>query len=178
VVGCADGQRDGFLDVATYPAIAACAGGFALPGVVGVSAPGCGRTAGDDGPNPDGTGCHAIDLCEVGFHICSSAAEVALKSSTGCTGAAVGSEPVFFITAQSGDVARSCTPTGVDDVFGCGTLGSRPVQNSNCAPLDRWSTNLCAALTAPWACGTDQTAEASYVEKPGPGAGGVLCCRD
>src|SRR6185369_15471919 len=124
---------------------------------LGLSTPACGRTAGDDGANPDGSGCNALDLCAVGFHICTSSAEVSLKSSTGCMGAAVGAAPVFFITAQSGAEARSCTPTGADDVFGCGTLGSRPVTNSNCAPLDRWSTNLCAALTAPWACGSDQT---------------------
>jgi hypothetical protein len=178
VVGCADGQREGFLDIAAYPDIAACSGGFALPGVIGLSTPACGRTAGDDGANPDGTGCNALDLCAVGFHICSSSAEVSLDSSTGCTGAAVGTDPVFFITAQSASGSRICVPIGVDDVFGCGTLGSRPVNNSNCAPLDRWSTNLCMALTAPWDCGTDQTSEASHVVKRGASAGGVLCCHD
>jgi hypothetical protein len=119
-----------------------------------------------------------MDLCAVGFHICSSAAEVGLKSSTGCTGSAEGATPVFFITAQSAAQPRTCAATGVDDVFGCGTLGARPVNGSNCAPLDRWSTNLCAALVAPWSCGADQAAEASNVVKPGRNAGGVLCCQD
>src|SRR5262249_36001616 len=157
-----------------YPDIAACAGGFALPGVVGLTAPACGRAAGDDGANADGTGCNALDLCAAGFHICSSSAEVAQKSTTGCTGAAVGATPVFFITAQSGTGARDCNPTGTDDVFGCGTLGTRPVTNSNCAPLNSWGANLCSALAAPWSCGSDAAGEAANVVKPGPLAGGVL----
>jgi hypothetical protein len=103
---------------------------------------------------------------------------VAAKSSTGCTGAAVGATPVFFVTAQSGPGSRMCGATGVDDLFGCGSLGARPVNGSNCTPLDKWSSDLCGSLVAPWGCGVDPTAEAVNVVKPGPTAGGVLCCQD
>jgi hypothetical protein len=119
-----------------------------------------------------------LDLCAAGFHLCSSAAEVALQSSTGCVGAAGGATPEFFVTAQPGAGSRACGATGADDLFGCGTLGTRPVNGSNCTPLDRWSANLCSALVAPWSCGSDQAAEASNVVKAGPAGGGVLCCRD
>ena len=53
VIGCADGHRDGFADLAALPGIAACGGGWTVGGLQGarsgVSA--CVR-AGDDGPNP------------------------------------------------------------------------------------------------------------------------------
>jgi hypothetical protein len=142
-----------------------------------LTGPACGRAAGDDSAHPDGATCNAEDICAAGFHICSTAAEVASKSSTGCTGAAVGATPVFYVTAQSGPGARACG-TGIDDLFGCGSLGARPVNGSNCTPLDKWSSNLCGSLTAPWACGTNPTAEAANVVKPGPTAAGVLCRQD
>src|SRR5262245_27652189 len=62
-VGCADGQREGFVDLSAYPHIAACAGGWSAPGVIGVTAA-CDHHAGDDGPDPSGVGCSAADLCQ------------------------------------------------------------------------------------------------------------------
>jgi hypothetical protein len=175
-VGCADGEREGFLDQVDYPDIAACGGGFGLPGVVGLTGPACNREGGDDGPRPDGAACNALDLCAAGFHLCATAAEVGARSSTGCVGAAVGATPVFYVTAQSGGGQANCDATGTDDVFGCGTHGARP--NAICAPLDAWGGNLCASLGAPWSCDTDQRNEALYQVKDGSSGGGVLCCRD
>jgi len=175
IIGCADGQREGFLDVTTYPDIAACDGGFQVPGVVGLTGPACGRAAGDDGSLPDGSGCNAEDLCAAGFHLCASATEVGTKSITGCVGAVVGTASVFYLTEQSGGGQQKCGP-GTNDVFGCGNVGYRV--SSGCAPLDSASGDVCSALVAPWSCGTDLTAEALHVVKPGPTAGGVLCCKD
>jgi hypothetical protein len=62
-------------------------------------------------------------------------------------------------------------------VFGCGDLGIPP-DVTTCAPLDRFSNDLCAALPPPWACGADAIAEANSVTKATSEAGGVLCCRD
>jgi hypothetical protein len=175
IVGCADGQREGFLDLVAYPNIAACAGGFQVPGVVGLTGPACARAAGDDGARPDGTGCNVEDLCAVGFHVCKSAVEFDAKSSTGCTEAVVGTAPLFYVTLQSGGGQQKCGP-GTNDVFGCGNIGYRPSQG--CGLLDRASGDLCSALVAPWSCGSDLAGEALNVVKPGSLAGGVLCCID
>lgn len=176
-IGCADGQREGFVDLATYPNIAACAGGWTTPGVLGNVAPSCGLQGGDDGPNPPGIGCAVSDLCAAGWHVCSSKGDVAAKSPSGCMGVAVPNAPAaFFVTAQSGSGAGLCDGNGANDLFGCGTIGIPP--SATCAPLDRFSNDLCMALVAPWTCGTDNTAEAANVTKPGADAGGALCCRD
>jgi hypothetical protein len=175
IVGCADGQREGFLDVAAYPNIAACDGGFQVPGIVGLTGPACGRAGGDDGARPDGSGCNVEDLCSVGFHVCASATEVGAKSTTGCIGAVAVTPSVFYLTLQSGFGQQKCGP-GTNDVFGCGNIGFRPSQG--CGVLDRASGDLCAGLIAPWTCGSDLIGEALNVAKPGSAAGGVLCCKN
>lgn len=174
-VGCADGQREGFVDLAGEPDIAGCAGGFAIAGLLADAAPACGRAGGDDGRLPDGAGCNATDLCGLGWHVCLTAGQVA--SATGdCAGAAPeGAPPLFFATRQSGPGNAECG-AGANDLFGCGNLGVAPA--ASCSPLDRFSNDLCAALGAPWTCGADGTSEASAVSKPGADGGGVLCCRD
>ncbi|HVO27938.1 MAG TPA: hypothetical protein VMW56_30375, partial [Candidatus Margulisiibacteriota bacterium] len=43
--GCADGQREGFVDESAYPDIAGCGGGWSIPGIHTVNpgaAPACG----------------------------------------------------------------------------------------------------------------------------------------
>ena len=196
--GCADGRRDAFLDVDRYPRIAACAGGFSIAGLSRAFAPTCDRGAGDDGPNPNGVGCSATDLCAPGWHVCVSAADVASHSPDGCAGAADAAPRSFFATRQTGPGCGHCA-TGADmscdnsscrpgcaqterttnDIFGCGNLGATPMASS-CGVLDRFSNNLCSALGPPWRCDDDPRGlrESDFVVKPGPGGGGVLCCED
>ena len=50
--GCSDGTREGFTDVAKFPRIAGCSGGFSVPGVLVTLAPACARIAGNSSPNP------------------------------------------------------------------------------------------------------------------------------
>jgi hypothetical protein len=196
-VGCADEEREGFLDPATWPDIAACAGAWSVGGVISEQLlPTCARGGGDDGIILDGRGCSASDLCAEGWHICATSAEVAAKSPTGCNGAAPGIA-AFFATRQSGTGCAQCatgTLTGgncnnpasctsgcasnvflSNDVFGCGTMGVPPA--ASCAPLNVFSQNNCWALQAPWAC-SGGTIEAANIAKSGPESGGVLCCRD
>ncbi len=200
VIGCSDGTREGFVDPATYPEIAGCSGGFSLPGV-GVAAPlspACDRSAGNDSANPDGTGCDVADLCAEGWHVCASAMEVGQKSPSGCAGVPP-TPPLFFVTRQSGPGCSQCatgsstdptqcgggtcqpgcaqTALTANDVFGCGNVGDASYSGT-CGPLDRFGNNLCSALPPPWTCGTDGTHEADNVAKPGPSAGGALCCKD
>lgn len=173
--GCADGQREGFVDLAGEPGIAGCSGGFAVAGLLADAPPACDRAAGDDGAVPDGAGCSATDLCAAGWHVCLTAGQVA--SATGdCAGSIPdGAANLFFATRQSGPGSAECG-AGANDLFGCGNLGIAPA--ASCAPLDRFSNDLCAALGAPWTCGADGADEANNVSKPGPDGGGVLCCRD
>ncbi|HEU5055479.1 MAG TPA: putative metal-binding motif-containing protein [Kofleriaceae bacterium] len=174
-IGCADGEREGFVDVGAEPDIAGCSGGFAVAGLLADAAPSCDRGGGDDGPAPDGAGCAATDLCGEGWHVCLTAGQVA-SAGGDCAGATAEGDPaLFFATRQSGPGSAECG-AGANDLFGCGNLGLAPL--ASCAPLDRFSNDLCAALGAPWACGADGLNEASNVTKGGPQGGGVLCCRD
>jgi len=174
VVGCADGEREGFVDVSTHPDIAACGGGFTVAGVTTAASPAqtCGGGAGDDGANPDGTGCAVADFCAPGWHVCDTDADVMLSSATGCDGAATDPN-LFYATRQSGPGSGRCG-SGTNDVFGCGTFGGTPLASS-CAPLNRYLST--SDLTGAWNA-TGGGSEATTVTKNGAAGGGVLCCRD
>jgi hypothetical protein len=199
-VGCADGTREAFRDVLTYPDIAGCAGAFTVPGINVETAPSCERAAGNDGANVMGNGCAASDLCAAGFHVCRSAADVGAHSRNGCSGANDAPSGTFFATRQSGPGCSQCatgddpgcdsdscragcaqTPTMANDIFGCGTMG-KMITSLSCAPLTRASDDLCRALPSSWHCrGGGATAvkrEAAVVAKPESTGGGVLCCAD
>ena len=194
VAGCSDGERESFVDFAVYSDVAGCAGGWDIPGVYVVQPPACGRRAGDDGPNPNGMGCNVEDLCEAGWHVCRSAGELSASSPDGCAGAA-GASGSFFATRQSGpgrgecatgttpgcagsDAVAGCAPNDetTNDIFGCGGTGDLPAES--CWPLDRFGHHQCHVLPPPWSCNSSGTDEALVVIKPGPEAGGVICCRD
>ena len=175
-VGCADGTREGFAANATFPNIAACAGAWSLPGLVNTTSPVCDHLAGNDSANAAGTGCNVADLCQAGWHVCTTAAEVKAKSNDqGCAAAGI-TGGAFFVARQSGSGGAMCG-TGTNDLFGCGDVGQAP-DAASCAGFDRFSFDLCTALPASWSCGTDGAAEASNVTKTAPTGGGVLCCRD
>ncbi|APR77043.1 Type IV fimbrial biogenesis protein PilY1 [Minicystis rosea] len=193
--GCSDGTREGYLDVVKYPKIAACSGGWSVPGVLSTLAPACGRMAGNNSGNPSGTGCNVADLCAVGFHVCSGPTEVLARSSTGCGGAAP-SAGLFFATRQSSTGCDSCalgtntdasvcngmscqtgcaqTSLTANDLYGCGSKG---VAVTSCSILDRASGDQCGSLGLPWSCPNDIN-EANVVVKATSAGGGVLCCAD
>ncbi|MEM9453827.1 MAG: hypothetical protein AAGF11_06580 [Myxococcota bacterium] len=171
--GCADGLREALLDEATYPDIAACAGGWMFPGVL-VNTAMCNREGGDDGINPAGMGCSIEDLCGNGWHVCESQDEVLADGIADCDAVFWGG--AFFATRQSGQGADTCNVNGLNDVFGCGDLGYAMI--NGCAPLNRSTANLCGELPDPWACDGDVASEADQLIKPAPEFGGALCCRD
>jgi WD40 repeat protein/formylglycine-generating enzyme required for sulfatase activity len=172
--GCADGAREGFANTTTYPKIAACAGGWSVAGVISTTTPACNRAAGDDGANPNGTGCNVADLCSNGWHVCSSAADVTTSGvSSNCSTLLAAAANQFYATRQSGPGGGACG-SGANDLFGCGSEGSTSL--SGCAPLDR--TAYSGQVTGPWSFGADNTAEANNVTKTGPSGGGALCCKD
>lgn len=183
------------MDPGKFKEIAACGGGFEVPGLLGELKSTCGLTAGDDSGNPNGLGCSAADLCAPGWHVCKTADEVGLLSPTGCDGATA-AEPAFFATRQSGPGCGLCatgtqvlpgcencnciqgclqTEATANDIFGCGNVGDVP---GDCGVLDRFSNDVCDLLDTPWSCGQDGCNEAHNVSKASSAGGGVLCCHD
>jgi len=193
--GCSDGQREGFLDQQRFPCIAACSSSWSEPGVVG-KAKVCGGLAGDDfDTNP--VRCSVADACAAGWHVCSTSADVASRLADGsCNDAGQG----FYVTQQTGGGCGVCatgsTPCAPgtcssqcafdanmrNDLFGCGTSGATP--DGSCAPLNKFGSNFCGALSSPtWECGPGNTNtngffEANVAVKNNNNGGGVLCCKD
>ena len=187
IVGCADGTREGFRDVANWPDIAGCAGGFDQPGVVGTPdlLPVCNRIAGDTSTNPNGLGCTAADLCAPQWHICRDGVDVAAHSPTGdCESCVPAGEPRFFLVASGASSMGICSPEAneTNDLHGCGGLGEP--ETPWCAPLSRrMDFSDCLATAGAWWCGDGSGTngnldEALLVTKPKPDMGGALCCKD
>ncbi len=194
VNGCADQTREGFVDEDAFPDIAACSGGFQVPGLLTTLSPTCGRQGGDDSANPNGDGCAAEDLCAEGFTVCPSEQAVAITSAGSC-GAVTNEPDTFFVARQSGtgcgkcangtvvspvcdqcSCEGNCAPVSnlANDLFGCGTAG---LETTGCGGLTRFSDDSCGSLPPPWSCNAGGCDEANAVTKPGPANGGVLCCR-
>ena len=190
--GCSDGEREGFIDETTYPNIAACSGGWSVPGTRSTLSPACNRVSGDDSTNQAGTGCNVADLCASGWHVCADKEDVAASSPTGCSGSADPNarNEVLFITRQRSHNNIVCedraVATGINDLIGCGNLGTLLDASKNCAPLDRalasqhdgaCDFNEAEPPLGPWVCGPSSVAESEHVVKQGSEKGGVLCCR-
>jgi hypothetical protein len=175
--GCSDGTREAFVSAVIFPNIAACAGGWSIPGLGTTTTPACGRGSGNSSSNPTGKGCSVADLCQVGWHVCETPADVATKSAgAGCAAAGITGQNAFFAVRQSGSGNAACG-VGENDLFGCGDVGLAP-DPATCTPLDRFSNDLCVALPPTWACGPNGTDELNNVTKTASDGGGALCCRD
>jgi hypothetical protein len=177
-VGCADGEREGYLDVVSFPDIAACAGGFQVPGSVTLESmmPACNRQAGDDGGIPDGEGCSIEDLCAEGWRVCGSPMEVASHASA-CPPEMPASGGAFWLTRMTYAYDSLTCPSleGTNNIAGCG-YGLEKLHRIACAPLNRGLNFDTCAAAPPWSC-NDYMAEATVVTKAGSDRGGVLCCR-
>lgn len=182
--GCADGSREGYTSWDDYPDIAACAGAWSVGGVTRDDlAPTCGRAAGDDGANVEGSGCSAADVCAEGWHVCDGQAEVADKAGS-CDAAVPAGSPdksLFFAVSQHSVENTVCDDgaSEANDVFGCGNLGTQLSSDKGCGPLNRALASMhpdsCGFNEAepdlgPWECqGDDDShyAEGSLVTKAG-----------
>jgi len=187
-VGCADGTREGYINVAGYPLIAACVGGWSVPGLLSASAlaPQCGRQGGNTGPNTAGAGCSVTDLCAEGWHVCRSAQEV-FQLAGDCKDAVgpAGTSHTFFVTLQRalGNVCPAANDVGTNHLHGCGNFGSP--EDKSCAPFMFMLKDTDCAANTPWLCpttssgpATTTTAEYQTVTKLGSTRGGALCCHD
>lgn len=154
VIGCSDGERDGFVDVVAWPGIAACAGRWVVPGTmagrVGIN---CAR-AGDDTGIADG--CAMADLCAAGWRPC-QAADLDVGDCP---------ETLGFWVADGG-----CT--GTTAVVGCSVDVGEGL--GGCPPFARTLGPGCTGnSTAGWTC-TPGTERATVVHNDE--RGGVLCCK-
>jgi hypothetical protein len=182
--GCADGSREGFQDMSRYPGIAACSGGWSVPGVTRDDlVPTCGRASGNDGANKEGTGCSAADLCAAGWHVCKGKGEVAARAPSGCADAVPPGTPdkaYFFAIYQHSEMNTVCTDaSGDNDVFGCGNLGVQLQGPKGCDPLTRALASMQAGSCGyneaepnlgPWQCqgtGRSDIHEGALVTKKG-----------
>lgn len=183
-IGCSDGTREGFKSLDKYPDIAACAGGWRVPGFETTAM--CGRSGGNNGVRPDGVGCSVEDLCADGWHVCEGIAEFT-KKATDCkdalptSGTGPGDGTVFYGTRQRGS-GMACDLTnrdGTNNIHGCGNFGTAAW--NTCAPFMRMLRDADCRDNAPWSCVDGpidyNVKELAGVTKTGPSRGGVLCCR-
>lgn len=136
--GCADGQREGFVDATRFPTVAGCNGAWTVPGISNFAPqvapscapykphdtryPTCNRQAGDDSPtHSNGTGCSAEDLCADGWHVCLSAADFGQTKAL-CTQAnPIGSPPQLWLSRQSSTGFQKCA-TGTSTSSNCNSV--------------------------------------------------------
>jgi hypothetical protein len=170
-VGCADGQREAFVDAAAYPTIAGCLASWAGP--QSMRAPRTGAACGDDRSPCAVPG----DACAGGWHVCGDSgamADLRQISSDECEMAGGGrfSAAVSHCIAQSG-CEYDPAPEAVYPCFDSGWC-SEPV----CCGADCGEFGNCRDGAWPDAthipAGIDQGCGATLSQR----AGGVLCCRD
>ncbi|MCW5801404.1 MAG: hypothetical protein KIT31_03265 [Deltaproteobacteria bacterium] len=112
-IGCADGERDGFADFEVFPRIAACAGVWVPAASLRKPATGspCGGEVMCASP---------ADLCATGWHICSSAQELAVVSAEQCAEAGEGQ----YLAAMSSSAAEGECDPGLVDAMPCRERGA------------------------------------------------------
>ena len=171
-LGCADGQREGFLDDAQFPTVAGCLGVW--PGTVSLRATATGQACGDDGA----TCTSPADLCATGWHVCG--------------GAAGGLAEIRRVTAEqcenAGGGRYSFASSHCKTNEGC-VYASGPQDQAYPCMADGWcSESICCGAGCPsfgdcpdggWpakthiAIGTDQGCGRTSARR----AGGVICCK-
>lgn len=166
-IGCADGQREAFVDPMMHARIAGCAATWA--GALDMRAPRTGAACGDDlGP------CAApVDACATGWHVCADTGRIGELLVV--TGLECMTEPGAFIAA-SGHCTSSAPCTYIEP-FACPT-GSVACSQPICCGDTCDRTNGCENGVWPAATAETKTAGPGCGNTPGDGQDGVLCCRD
>lgn len=175
VLGCADGRRDGLLDLDLYPKIAACLGTWT--GTVSLRAAATGAACGND--IASNAPCHVpADICAAGWHICGTSgavAEVKQLTVDQCASAGGGR----YVTAISHCLTqdtRCVYDTAPDAIYQCFPTGW--CSEAVCCGAQCTQTGACPDGVWPGAThiakGVDQGCGAIDAQRAG---GGVLCCK-
>lgn len=172
VIGCADGQREGFADLTKHKRIAGCLGTW--EGTKSMRDKPTGKACGDDGEV-----CEVpADVCAAGWHICGSDGQARdLKTHTSWKACQEQTGPGKFISAMShGQTDELCPPPPTPStVFPC--MDSGICSESVCCGEDCqfgkcrdavWRGKTMISLGKAEGCGA-VSSEAN---------GGILCCYD
>ncbi|MEZ4384485.1 MAG: hypothetical protein R3A79_24365 [Nannocystaceae bacterium] len=172
VIGCADGQREGFADLKKHKRIAGCVATW--QGVKSLRDKPTGKACGDDGEICD----VPADACSPGWHVCgSNGKNTDLKSHTSWRACDKEAGPGKFIAAMShGQTDELCPPPPTANTqFPCMESGycSEPVCCGNDCQMGKcrdavWRGKTKISLGKQEGCGA-VTSERN---------GGVLCCFD
>jgi hypothetical protein len=169
-VGCADGQREAFVDAAAFPGIAGCLSTWA--GTQSMRAPATGRACGDD------TGECAVpaDVCAAGWHVCGAKgalADLRQVSAEQCEQAGGGrfSAGISHCETQSG-CQYDTRPDGDYECFASGWCSETVCCGNDCGDFGACTDGVWPGKTH-IAQGTDLGCGATSSRR----AGGVLCCR-
>lgn len=170
-LGCADGQREAFVDHNAFPHIAGCVANW--EGAKSMRAPGTGTPCGDDG-----SACNVpADACAPGWHVCASngnLAELRQVSGTQCEQAGGGRFSSGTSHCQTQDGCQyDMTPSANYSCFDSGWCSESVCCGSDCGEFGACTGGVWENLTH-IAVGTDQGCGASTSQR----AGGVLCCNN
>jgi hypothetical protein len=171
VVGCADGQREAFIDAAAFPRIAGCLG--AWDGLKSLRAPATRTACGDD----IGACGAPADICAAGWRVCGGSGRIAdltQVSADQCEKAGGGrfSAAISHCETQSGcDYDKRAT--GDYECFKSGWCSESVCCGADCGQFGSCRDGVWPGKTH-IAQGVDQGCGATSSRR----AGGLLCCRD
>jgi hypothetical protein len=171
VIGCADGQREGFADIKKNPRIAGCVGKW--KGTKSLRDKPTGKACGDDGEM-----CTVpADVCAAGWHVCGNTGEAKDIKDRVSVKACHGAGPGRFNAGMShGQTDELCPPKPTPKtIFPCtqSGYGSEPVCCGNGCKFGKcrdgtWPGKTKISRGTSEGCGA-VTSDAN---------GGVMCCFD
>ena len=172
VVGCADGQREGFADMEKHPRIAGCLGSWS--GKKSLRATRTGKLCGDDGEVCESP----ADLCADGWHVCGKDGRYEdLLERTDAASCNEGAGPGKFVAGMShGQSQTLCPPAPTSGtLFGCWKKGpvSEPVCCGDDCNQGKCDDGLWPDATRISIAKGEGCASASSEQY-----GGLLCCYD
>ncbi len=170
VVGCADGQREAFVDGQAFVTIAGCVASW--PGALSLRAPRSGGACGDDA----GACASPADACAPGWHVCAAdgvVADVKQVSAEQCAHAGGGrfSAGISHCTAQA-DCKYDHSPQASYPCFESGWCSEPVCCGDDCGDFGACTGGVWENATH-IPVGTDQGCGASTSQR----AGGILCCK-
>jgi hypothetical protein len=170
VVGCADGQREAFVDAAAFPNIAGCVASW--PGKPSLRTPSTGKTCGDDAGECPSPG----DACAPGWRVCGAngaTADLLQVSDQQCEQAGGGrfSAAISHCMKQSGCVYDN-SATANYPCFDSGWCSEPVCCGSDCGQFGACTDGIWKGKTH-IPVGTDQGCGKASSAR----AGGILCCK-
>lgn len=171
VVGCADGQREAFVDGAAFPTLAGCIGEW--EGDANLRAPATGAACGDDA----GRCAVPADVCATGWHVCGETGAIAdlfdRTSAAQCETAGGGRFVAALSHCSTQEGCEYADPkSGSYQCFAQGWCSEPVCCGSDCGQLGACPSGIWEGRTH-IPVGTDQGCGSIGSSR----ARGVLCCK-